>query len=99
MRIFCCAARITISLANSIPGLRNSSRRIDSREKPRMPQCASVIPAPKKRLRIQVSTGFPSTRCKKGMAPGWMVPRKREPITSSSPARRRSRKRGTSSNS
>ena len=50
---------MTISLANSMPGVRRSSRGSTSRRSARMPQCASRMPVLKKRLRTPLSTGLP----------------------------------------
>ena len=55
-----------------------------------MPQCASEIFTPKKRLSIPVRIGLPTWRLSHGIASPWIVPSKREPITRSSPAARRS---------
>ena len=55
-----------------------------------MPQCASEIFTPKRTFRRPVRIGLPTCRLSHGIASPWIVPSKREPITRSSPAARRS---------
>ena len=60
-----------------------------------MPQCASRTPVRKNRLRMPVSTGFPTYRWSHGIAPGWMFDI-RSPMTRSAPPCSSFTKRGIS---
>ena len=87
---------MTISEANSMPGVRRSSFGRMSRRRPRMPQCASRTPVRKKRLRMPERIGLPTYWCSHGIAPGWMLSI-RSPMTSSAPPASSSTNRGMSS--
>ena len=82
-----------------MPVVRRSSAGSRSRRKARMPQWASLAPVRKNRFSTPVSTGLPTQRCSHGIAPGWMTPFRREPITTSAPVCSGSIRRGTSAKS
>ncbi len=76
---------MTISDAYSHDWLWRSMRRSAAAVIARIPQWMSVKPAPYIRLRIHVVSGVPKNWWSLGIAPGSMYPRKRLPITNSSP--------------
>lgn len=78
-------ARITISEANSIPGVRRSIAGKALRRTARIPQWASRTPVRKSRLRKPDSSGLPTYWCSHGIAPGWML-FIRLPMTRSAPS-------------
>ncbi len=83
MRIFCSEALITISLANSMPVAWSRSLSYASLRKPRSPQCMSLTGVWKKSLLMKVRTGLPTQWCDQTMAPAWMPPANRLPMTRS----------------
>jgi len=88
-----------ISVAYSIPAQRRSSRRYSSGVKPRSPQYTSWMGERNHHRASRVKRGLPIHRCDQGMAPGSTRPPpagRRQPWTSSAPARHASTKRGIS---
>ena len=85
MSSFALLARMTISDANSMPGVRRSMTGRALRRTARMPQCASRTPVLKRTLRKPDSSGLPTYWCSQGIAPGWMF-FIRLPMTRSAPS-------------
>jgi len=78
---------MTISDANSIPVVWSSMRSKAARENPRNPQWKSRTGHLKNRRPMRESTGLPMCLFFQGIAPAAIPPRKRLPITRSTPTR------------